>query len=93
VKAEPAVTLSRNELVDEIIEVIRSEAKDVDVEIRMSTPIDNLNIDSVDVINILFQLEDKYKISIDMDVKARPETVGDLVNALVEFVPHGGDTP
>jgi acyl carrier protein len=57
----------------------------------MDTTVESVNIDSVDVINILFRLEDEYKVSIDLDIQAQPETVGDLVNALLEFIPHADD--
>jgi acyl carrier protein len=86
------VALSRSELAENILEVVRSESQDQSVQITMDTLIKDVSIDSVDVINILFRLEDEYKVSIDLDVQAQPEKVGDLVNALIEFIPHDEDT-
>ena len=86
------MALSRSELAENILEVVRSESQDQSVQITMDTLIKDVSIDSVDVINILFRLEDEYKVSIDLDVQAQPEKVGDLVNALIEFIPHDEDT-
>jgi acyl carrier protein len=85
------VALSRSELAENILEVVRSESQDQSVQITMDTLIKDVSIDSVDVINILFRLEDEYKVSIDLDVQAQPEKVGDLVNALIAFIPHDED--
>jgi acyl carrier protein len=89
---ELAVAVSRNILVEHILDVIKKESPDQAVDIRMDTKIADVSIDSVDVINILFSLEDEYKVSIDLDIQAQPETVGDLVNALIEFIPHTDDS-
>lgn len=86
------MALSRSELAENILEVVRSESQDQSVQITMDTLIKDVSIDSVDVINILFRLEDEYKVSIDLDVQAQPEKVGDLVNALIAFIPHDEDT-
>ncbi len=86
------MAVSRNILVEHILDVIKKESPDQAVDIRMDTKIADVSIDSVDVINILFSLEDEYKVSIDLDIQAQPETVGDLVNALIEFIPHTDDS-
>jgi acyl carrier protein len=88
---EMTVALSRGELIEHILEVIQSESHDQAIEVNMATTVESLSIDSVDVINILFRLEDEYKVSIDLDLKDRPETIGDLVNLLIEFIPHADD--
>lgn len=86
------MALSRTELINRILEVIRSESQDKTAEITLDTTIEGVHIDSVDVINILFQLEDEFKVTIDMDLQAlQPKTVGDLVNALIEYIPHTDD--
>jgi acyl carrier protein len=91
IKLELAVVLSRSELVDHILEVIQSEIQDQTLKITLDMPIDRQSIDSIDVVNILFRLEDEYKVTIDLDTTANPETVGDLINALIEFIPHTDD--
>lgn len=80
------LALSRNELIDRVLEIIRNECNDQ--TLNMDTATAGLNMDSVDVINILFALEDEFKVNIELDIQTMPATVGDLVNALVEFIPH-----
>lgn len=82
------MALSRDELIEHVLEVIRSECQNQAVEINMDTAVESVNLDSIDVINILFLLEDEYKINIDLNIQAKPATIGELVNTLVEFIPH-----
>jgi len=83
------VALTRDELVAHVLEIVKNEAPRQDVAIDFDTPVESVNIDSIDLINILFRLEDEYKVNIEMDLQERPETVGDLINALIGFIPHG----
>lgn len=82
------MALSRDELIEHVLKVIRSECQNQAVEINMDTAVESVNLDSIDVINILFLLEDEYKINIDLNIQAKPATIGELVNTLVEFIPH-----
>ncbi len=82
------MTLSREELIDHILKIIQDENRDRAIEISMDMKIADVNIDSVDVISILFRLEDEYKVRIDLNFAEPPETVGELVNAIIEFIPH-----
>jgi acyl carrier protein len=82
------LALTREKLVEHILDIVRSEAPRQDVAINLEASVESVNIDSIDLINILFRLEDEYKVNIEMDLQERPETVGDLINALVAFIPH-----
>jgi acyl carrier protein len=88
VHRELVVALTREELVEHVLGIVRSEAPRQDVAINLDTPVESVNIDSIDLINILFRLEDEYKVNIDMDLQERPETVGALIDALITFIPH-----
>jgi acyl carrier protein len=85
------LVLSRNELIERVLEIIRSECNDQ--TLTMDTPTQGLNMDSVDVINILFCLEDEFKVSVDLDLQAMPVTVGEMVEALIKFIPHSEASP
>jgi acyl carrier protein len=85
------VALTREKLVEHVLDIVRSEAPRQDVAINLDTPVESVNIDSIDLINILFRLEDEYKVTIEMDIQDRPETVGELINALITFIPHDKD--
>lgn len=87
-KLEWVVASSRDQIIENILEIVQSESQQTGLAITMDTPVKEVGIDSVDVINILFRLEDEYGVSIDLDIQSQPETVGDLVNALIEFIPQ-----
>lgn len=85
------MALTREELVEHVLDIVRNEAPRQEAAINFDTPIDSVNIDSIDLINILFRLEDEYKVNIEMDLQERPQTVGDLINDLIAFIPHDND--
>lgn len=85
------MALTREELVEHVLDIVRNEAPRQETAINFDTPIDSVNIDSIDLINILFRLEDEYKVNIEMDLQERPQTVGDLINDLIAFIPHDND--
>ncbi len=70
-----------------ILEFIHSEAQDKSVAFDMTTPIETVKIDSIDVINVVFKVEEAFKVSIDLPQDSKFETIGDFVNALANFVP------
>lgn len=85
------MALTREKLVEHVLDIVRAEAPRQDAAINLDTSVESVNIDSIDLINILFRLEDEYKVNIEMDLQERPETVGDLINALITFIPHDKD--
>ena len=56
--------------------------KDIDLygSLDESTPLDHLNIDSLDMIDIIFQMEDRLNYSFDINPKDNqfPKTIGEL---------------
>jgi acyl carrier protein len=91
VDQELVVALTRAELVEHVLDIVRNEAPRQDVAINLDTPVESVNIDSIDLINILFRLEDEYKVNIEMDLQERPGTVGALIDALIAYIPHDKD--
>lgn len=82
------MALTREKLVEHVLDIVRTEAPRQDAAINLDTPVESVNIDSIDLINILFRLEDEYKVNIEMDIQEHPKTVGDLINTLIAFIPH-----
>lgn len=65
-----------------ILEFIRTEA--VSEDIQMDTKIGDVEIDSIDVINAVFAVEEEFDIRIGPDIETEPdETVGDLIDKIV----------
>ena len=77
---------NREVICSKILEFIRSEIQDKTVQFDMDTPIDKIKIDSIDVIHVIFKVEEEFNTSIDLQQDNQYKTVGDFVNALVDFV-------
>ena len=70
-----------------IMEAIRAEVNDPSVVFDSGTPIEDLRISSMDVINIIFRVEEAFGISVELPDGSQFKTVGDFVNALMKFIP------
>ena len=64
-------------LLDLIIEVIKNDFG-ITTEITLETKIGDIGIDSLEAFNLLYSIEETYKIR--FDIKFIPETVQDIVN-------------
>lgn len=82
-------TYRRAELEAEIIQLIQSEVQGKSDVLTMSTPRDAVAIDSIDIVETIFKIEERYKVSVTLPLDAKFETVGDLVNALISCFPSG----
>ena len=69
------------------MDLIRSEIQDKEAVFDMNAPIEGVTIDSIDVIHVVFKVEEEYGIQVDLDQNAKYETVGEFVEALLKFVP------
>jgi acyl carrier protein len=77
---------------DEVLELIRShlsEELEVDVaEIAESTRFkEDLDADSLDLYELVMELEDRYGISVSEEQAAKIKTVGDAVDFVMEHAP------
>ena len=72
---------------NKILAFLQAEIQDKSVGLEMDTPIDSVQVDSVDILNVMFRIEEEFKIEIQMAFDWHFDTVGDLVEALMGFVP------
>ena len=54
--------------------------------LEMESRLDGIGLDSLAMLELFFEIEDKYGISLPNDVPM-PETVGQLVNLIEKFKP------
>ncbi len=73
-----------------ILSFIHSEIQDKSVEFDMDTPIAAVKIDSIDVIHVVFKVEEEFETTIDLPQDSKFDTVGDFVRALAAFIPAAG---
>jgi acyl carrier protein len=79
----PAMT--HEEIEREVISIITKE-KTLDTVIDSSTPLAEAGIDSLDALNILFALEERFQISIPDDRAREIRTLGDMVSTIEDLV-------
>jgi acyl carrier protein len=79
----------RDQICSRILEFIRSEIQDKTVEFDMDSPIEIVKIDSIDVIHVIFKVEEEYNVAIDLPQDSKFATIGDFVRTLANFVPAG----
>ena len=77
----------REALRAKVLEFIRSEVSDNADSLELNTPISQLNIDSIGMIQVIFKFEDAYGVSVDLPESHDFETVGEMIEALVAFIP------
>jgi acyl carrier protein len=77
----------REALQQKILSFLQSEIQDKAVMLSMQTPLDSVAIDSVDILHVLFKVEEEFKIEIQFSPDNRFSTVGDIVHALTDLIP------
>ncbi len=70
---------------DTVLELIAKERKISSEEINMHTSLDELGIDSLGALTLLFEIEDRLEVDIPDEFAKTMETVGDIVDGLKEL--------
>ena len=71
-----------------IIGFIQKEIQDKSAVLTRATRRDEVAIDSIDVVNVVFAIEEEFGVEVALTTDAGFETVGELVDALVAFIPE-----
>ena len=79
--------MTRAEIEQKLIEIVRREKPVPDELLKPSTPLAEAGIDSLDSLTILFAIEEQFRISIPDDRARAIKTFADLVDVVVERVP------
>ncbi len=75
--------MTRGEIEQQLIEIVRQEKDVADELLKPETPLAEAGIDSLDALNILFAVEERFRISIPDDRARAMKTFGDMI-AIVE---------
>ena len=71
-----------------IIEFIQKEIQDKSVVLTRETRREDVAIDSIDIVNVVFAIEEEFDIEVDLTPDAKFDTVGELVDTLIGFIPE-----
>ena len=73
---------------DEIVEMITSRTSHTGGTLDLSESLDNLGLDSMEVVSLIFDIEEKFNIQIpinaNMDIESK--TLADLIQAVDRLV-------
>lgn len=87
-KTADGMTGTTPELDRQIIELLQKEMLDKSVVLTRETRRDEVSIDSIDIVNVVFAIEEKYDVEVELTPRDRFDTVGDLIDALAAFIPE-----
>ena len=75
-------------IADDIVAMIAQRAKWTSGALQLSEPLDNLGLDSMEVVALIFDIEEKFDINLpvnaNLDIESK--TVGDLIQAVDQLV-------
>jgi len=74
-----------NEIASRCIEIIAKSKNISPNAITLATTFDELNVDSLDKINISFEVEEAFNIEIPDDALGTIKTVGDMVDGVTKL--------
>ena len=72
--------MTREEIEEELTAIVKQEKNVADDLLKADTPLADAGIDSLDALNILFAVEERFRISIPDDEARAMRTFGDLVD-------------
>lgn len=73
----------------DVVAIIASKIRGQQPKIQVTDTLDNLGLESLDTVEAIFDLEEKFDIQIPLspnDVRAQFDTVGDVVRAVQGLV-------
>ena len=73
---------------DDIVEMITNRISPTSSALQLSEPLDNLGLDSLKVVELIFDIEEKFDVQIpvnaNMDLESK--TVADLIQAVDKLI-------
>jgi acyl carrier protein len=73
---------------DDIVKMITHRSRQSGDALQLSEPLETLGLDSLEVVSLIFDIEEKFNIEIplnaNIDIEAK--TVGDLIHAVDQLV-------
>jgi len=80
------------ELEAKVIEFIASKVENIDAStITAASKFEELGLDSMDTVQLLFDAEDAFGVTFDGDEVKNLRTVGDIITYISEHPPEGKD--
>lgn len=75
----------RNDIRRRVIELLQAEIQDKALVLTMETPIEQVVIDSIDIVRVLIKMEEEFGRETSFAPNGDYKTVGDVVDALIDL--------
>jgi acyl carrier protein len=83
-----ATTIDRDAIAKKILGFLQEEIQDKTIVLTMDTPTDQVAIDSIDIVRVIFKIEEEFGSEIAFAPDAGHKSVGDVVFALIDLIPE-----
>lgn len=80
--------MTRAEIEQKLIEIVRQEKDVPDSLLTPATPLSDAGIDSLDALTILFAIEEYFHISIPDDRARAMKSFGDMIDIVQDLLPQ-----
>ena len=90
--AEQSSTSDATSVADDVLEIVAKQVKADRANVTRSTSLADLNIQSLDLVEIIFSIEDKFDIEVPYNANdprsagVTFQTVGDVIDAIAKLV-------
>jgi len=76
------------EVANDVMKIVAARMRTTDPKVRLADPLDSLGLESIDVLEITFDLEHRFEIEIPYNANTKFEfdTVGALVQAIEQLI-------
>lgn len=77
---------SRQQIQERVLAHLKENGTDLPDDLDLKTPIKDLQLDSWDVVNLVFMIEEEFEIEVPQGGENAFETLADVVDMIVERV-------
>jgi acyl carrier protein len=80
-------TVESRDIESTLIAIVRTRKKYQDVALARTTRLSDIGVDSLDALNIIFDVEERFDIVIPDEEARRIKTVGDMIDIVARRIP------
>lgn len=78
--------MERNEVLEEVVRIVTEQMGTLDKEVKVTETthlFDDLGADSLDAVEIIMELEDRFEVQIPDEMSEQVKTVGQIVDGVL----------
>ncbi|MEO8217496.1 MAG: acyl carrier protein [Acidobacteriota bacterium] len=79
--------MTRSEIEEKIVDIVNNQKTLPPDAVQPDTPLADLGIDSLDALNIIFEVEEAFGVTVSDETARTMRTPNDIVSAIEELLP------